>query len=440
MLKLEQQRNTVNQWMQENSARFSVTRKGVRQESDNPYDPIPRVLPAEDFTLIEQGLIQRVNAINLFMNDIYSNRMILQDGVIPEEFIFSSPDFLYQCMHITPPKSIYTHIAATNLVHSKDGRWYVSEDRLSMPVGMAFPHLARKLCRQVAPEEFAVETLCDNCGLDILLKALYHDIMDHDPVLSEGIIVILGEDDTSLAAFELQYIADLTGAVVSPAERLVVMDNRVYYRAPEGGFQKVSILHRLVPDSSLDPLCFDPDTLYGIPHLMEVYSAGNIAIINAPGCSVVEDRGLNALVPEMIRYYLDEEPILPSVPTYLPWYPETREYILDHLDSLIIKEAASTSRIGAIVPAALSPAERAELVRQIELSPRNYIAQAIMDVETLPVLQPDGTTTEAHCDFRAYTVHSDSIRVWMGGVTRFSVHTPTNERVSGFKDTWVMSK
>lgn len=431
----------VNAWMEAQGARFAVVRQGRRQITENPFDPIPRVLSNETFTHLEQGLIQRINALNLFVNDIYHNRNILRDGIIPEEFVFSSPDFRPQCMNITPPKSIYTHITATDLVCSKEGIWYAMEDSLSVPDGIVYPHFARKLCLEADPQTYEIPTLCDNCGLDILLRQLYRDIMDDDPNLEDGIVVLLSEGEHTLSAFELHYMASLTGAVVAQAEELIVMDNKLYYKSPTGGFQKVSILHRLALDKMLDPLCFDEETPCGIPHLMEVYGAGKIAILNAPGCSVAEDRGLSCFIPAMIRYYLDEEPILPGIPTYLPWYPEQREYVLSNMDKLIFKAVGSDRRTGAIFGKNLSKPEQASLAMSILRSPRKFIAQEIIDVETLPVLSPDGKSQEqARCDFRAYTIHSDSLRVWMGGLSRFTVTDPQGQKVSGFKDTWVMSE
>lgn len=436
-----QQKQQVNAWMEEQGARFAVVRQGRRQSTKNPFDPIPRVLSDETFTHLEQGLIQRVNALNLFVNDIYHNRNILRDGIIPEEFVFSSPDFRPQCMNITPPKSIYTHITATDLVCSKDGTWYAMEDSLSVPDGMAYPHFARKLCQEISPQTYQVPTLCDNCGLDILLRQLYRDIMDDDPNLEDGIVVLLSEGEQALSSFELHYMASLTDAVVAVAEELIVMDNKLYYKSPTGGFQKVSILHRLALDKMLDPLCFDEETPCGIPHLMEVYCAGKIAILNAPGCSVAEDRGLSCFIPAMIRYYLDEEPILPGIPTYLPWYQEQREYVLSNMDKLIFKAVGSDRRTGAIFGKNLSKTEQASLAMSMLRSPRKFIAQEIIDVETLPVLSQDGTSREeARCDFRAYTVHSDSLRVWMGGLTRYTVANAQGNKASGFKDTWVMSE
>lgn len=442
MEKLALQRQRVNEWMKEQGAKFAVVRQGQRQITGRPFDPIPRVLSAETFTKLEQGLIQRINALNIFLSDVYHDRMILRDGVIPEEFVLSSMDFKPQCMGITPPKSIYTHITATDLVCGTDGAWYAMEDSLSVPDGCTYPHFARKLCREIAPENYQVPELCDNCGLDILLRQLYRDIMDGDPELEGGIVVLLSEGKDALSYFELKYMAELTGAVAAQAEQLIVMDNKVYYRAPEGGFQRVSILHRLALDCMLDPLCFDPDTPCGVPHLMEAYASGHLAILNAPGCSLAEDRGLHYFIPAMIRYYLDEEPLLPNVPTYLPWYPEQREYILSHMDTLILKDVSSNRRMGALRGQNLTEQQRQKLMEALCREPRRYIAQEQIQVETQPVLGEDGVSTyPARCDFRAYTVHSDSLRVWMGGLSRFTVQQQgAAAPISGFKDTWVMSK
>lgn len=194
MEKLDLQRQRVNDWMREQGACFAVVRQGQRQITRRPFDPIPRVLSAKTFTNLEQGLIQRINALNLFLNDIYHNRMILRDGKIPEEFVLSSLDFRTQCVGVMPPKGIYTHITATDLVCSTDGNWYAMEDSLSVPDGAAYPHFARKLCREIAPENYQVPGLCDNCGLDILLSQLYRDIIDDDPELEGGIVVLLSEE------------------------------------------------------------------------------------------------------------------------------------------------------------------------------------------------------------------------------------------------------
>lgn len=430
----------VNSWMKEQGARFYVTRKGADQYADAPFDPTPRILPGAEFNRIEQGLIQRINALNQFLCDVYTHRMILRDGVVPEEFVFSSPAFAPEVMNLTPVKRLYTHITATDLIHTAGGQWYAMEDSLCVPDGITYPHFARKLCRELEPEAYEIPGLCDNCGLDILLQQLYDDIREDNPELADGVVVMLRESRDAQTTFELQYLASLTGAVVAGAEDLITMDNKIYYRARRGGFKRVAILHRMFQDRKLDPLCFDETSVCGVPHLMEVYMAGNVAVINAPGCALAEDRGLYAFIPAMIRYYLDEEPLLPNVPTYLPWYPDQRNYILEHLDQLFIKDVSGDMRSAAIRGTILSPSQRKDLSAAIEADPRRYIAQEILAVEKLPVRTPKGELVPARCDFRAYTVHSDSIRVWMGGLSRFTVHNPDGSADVGFKDTWVMAE
>ena len=427
----------VNDWMCDHGARFAVTHQGRRQFAQSPFDPLPRTVSAEEFTRLEQGLIQRINALNLFLCDIYQDRMILRDGVIPEEFVYASPDFRPECAGLLPPKGIYAHITATDLIRTRGGKWYVMEDVISVPDGITFPHLARRLLREKDPAAYQVPGLCDNCGLDILLRQLYRDVMDGDSRLEGGIVVFLTEGQDSLTDFEIRYMAELTGAVTATAQELIVMDNKVYYRAPGGGFQRVAVLHRMCLDALLDPLCFEERSPCGIPHLMEVYAAGNLAIINAPGCSAADDRGLGCFVPTMIRYYLDENPILPAVPFYLPWYEDQRAYILEHMDSLFFKDVSSQGRTAAIRGTDLTPQQRQDLAAEIQADPRRFIAQEILEADTLPVA---GSSQEARVDLRAFTVHSDSIRVWMGGLTRFTVKEPDGSARVGFKDTWVMAE
>ncbi len=398
------------------------------------FDPTPRVLPGTDFTLIEKALIQRINAVNLFLNDIYENRMILRDEVIPEEFVYSSPAFRTACLGIRPVKRRYVHLSATDFLQDENGGWYAVEDDLQTPADCIYPHLARKLCRSEVPEQYEVPTLCDNCGLDILLAQLYADMKQGLETGSDGIVAILDQSGGE-TPFAARYLADLTGAVVAKPSELTVMDDAVYYRGSDrGGFQKVSVVHRLEPDAILDPLCFESETSLGVPHLMEIYRRGRVAIINAPGCGVGCDRGLYYFIPHMIRYYLLEEPVLPNVPTLLPWNAEDREQILDELRSLVVINVTPEGRGRVTVPAQLSPVEQDELRHAIRRNPRRFVAQQVMRPRSAERLGEQGETVrDPHSYFRAFTVCSDSVRVWMGGATRF-----LTARV--FQDTWVLSE
>ncbi len=290
MSELTRQRQRVNTWMAGNGATFSVMHQGRVERSEEPYDPIPLVLSNQEFTHLEQGLIQRICALNLFLGDIYGSRMIIQDGIIPEEFVYSSPEFQPFCMGLKPVKALYNHITATDLVRDTNGAWYIMQDNLAIPRGASYPHFARKLSRAVSPETYEVPGLCDNCGLDILLSQLYQDLTQ-GLQNNTGITVILKAGAQSDANFELNYIAELTGAVVAAPEDLTVMEDAVYYRPPEGGgFQKVAVIHRQIRDNDLDPLVFDVFSSTGVPHLMEAYRRGRVAIVNAPGCGIADDR------------------------------------------------------------------------------------------------------------------------------------------------------
>ena len=417
----QKQAQRVNDYLNHNNAGWDA------------FDPTPRVLPSADFTHIEAGLIQRINALNLFLNDIYSHRMILRDGVIPEEFVYSSPAFRTACLDARPVKRLYAHLSANDVLQDKDGTWYVVEDDLQTPGDCVYPHLARKLCRSEAPEQYEVPNLCDNCGLDILLGQLYTDMKEGMEVNNDGIVAVLDQSGGE-TPFAVQYLAELTGAVVAKPRELTAMDDAVYYRSGgRGGFQKVSVVHRLEPDRYLDPLCFNRGEGRGVPHLMEAYRRGKVTIINAPGCGVACDRGLYYFVPDMIRYYLLEEPILSNVPTWIPWKAEDRERILDDLRQYFIINVTPEGR-GAVTAANRLDDKGLEALKAAILAnPRRYVAETMLLPQGLERQGADGVIQDAEAYFRTLTVCSNSVRVWMGGATRF--------RSAGvFQDTWVLSE
>ena len=413
-----------------------VTEYLLSRHAEGPrFDPLPRVLSGDAFTHLEQGLIQRINALNLFLNDIYGHRMILRDGIIPEEFVYSSPAYRTACVSASPIKRIYTHLSATDLICEGDGTWYAVEDDLLTPSDCVYPHLARKLCRAEAPEQYEMDTLCDNCGLDILLNQLYSDLRDGLENASEGIVVILDQSGAEEPTFQASYLAEITGAVVARPGELTVMDDAVYYRGAEkGGFQKVAVIHRLEPDGLLDPLCMGGDYRRGVPHLMEAYRRGRVAIVNAPGCGIACDRGLYYFVPDMIRYYLLEEPIIPNVPTLLPWKKDDREQIMDDLRNLILINVSAEGKGSVVAGGRLTTSERDRLGAAILANPRRYVAQTMLHPSPLTRLDQGGAATEdTEACFRALTVCSNSTRVWMGGSTQFL-------SAGVFQDTWILSE
>lgn len=434
-------RDRVNTWMDKNRAGFALRRHGETEVLHAPYDPIPHVIPDERFTRLERGLMQRVNAINLLLGDLYGKRMIIHDKVIPEDFVYSSSDFMVPCVGFTPIKSLYNHITAIDLACAANGKWYVMEDHMGLPTGAAYPLFARKLAKAEYPQLYDNDNLCDNGGYNILLSQLYQDItkgMDN----SDGITVVLTPGEDSFSHFEMNYLAELTGAVCCTPKELTVMDDSVYYRpSGGGGFQRVSVIHRHIPDSKLDPLAFDVRSTIGVPHLMEAYRKGKVAIINAPGAGVIDDKGLNCFIPDAIRYYLGEEPLLENIPSYLPYRPDELKYILDNLDHLIIKHVDGSRALASRIGTNLTTAEKEDLKARLIKEPRSFVAQELTDVALMEALSADGkSTVPCKADYRAYIVHCDSIRVWMGGMTKYSYTEADGSRRSGFKDTWIMSK
>ena len=402
-----------------------------------PFDAIPRVITHDAFTELEKGLIQRVDALNLFLNDIYGEKQIIRDGVVPEEFVFLSSGYLPQCEGITPPKGIYSHISGIDLVLGKDKEWYILEDNLRIPSGASYPMIAREICRRVSPETFRNHPVVDNRNYAKMLR----ETMDW--VNTGGIPVIMTPGRYNAAYFEHSYLAERTGSELATCTDLFVENNYLYYRDYRDRKQKVGVIYRRISDEYLDPMTFLPESLIGIPNLMDVYRSGNVAVVNAPGNGVADDKGIYYFVPKMIRYYLDQEPILKNAPTYLPFYPEDRNYVLEHLKDLVVKDVAEAGGYGVIFGNKLSAEELADLKTVIEKEPRRFIAQEVIDFQDMEIMDGDEKVLRK-ADLRAFVLSSEKTRVWASGLTRFSRNADSfvvnSSQGGGFKDTWVLSR
>ena len=399
-----------------------------------PFDAIPRVITHDAFTELEKGLIQRVDALNLFLNDIYGEKQIIRDGVVPEEFVFLSSGYLPQCEGITPPKGIYSHISGIDLVLGKDKEWYILEDNLRIPSGASYPMIAREICRRVSPEAFRNHPVVDNRNYAKMLR----ETMDW--VNTGGIPVIMTPGRYNAAYFEHSYLAERTGSERATCTDLFVENNYLYYRDRK---QKVGVIYRRISDEYLDPMTFLPESLIGIPNLMDVYRSGNVAVVNAPGNGVADDKGIYYFVPKMIRYYLDQEPILKNAPTYLPFYQEDRNYVLEHLKDLVVKDVAEAGGYGVIFGNKLSAEELADLKTVIEKEPRRFIAQEVIDFQDMEIMDGDEKVLRK-ADLRAFVLSGEKTRVWASGLTRFSRNADSfvvnSSQGGGFKDTWVLSR
>ena len=322
--------DTVNELLARYGVKFGIYKNNEFKEQLFPFDAIPRIIAHEEFLFLERGLKQRVMALNLFIKDIYSKKQIVKDGIVPEDFIFASSGYMAECENAMPPRGIYAHISGIDLVKGKDGKWYILEDNLRVPSGASYPMIARELCRRSSPDTFHDNHLEDNRNYAGLLR----HTMDY--VNTGGHTVILTPGRYNAAYFEHSYLAEKTGAHLVNGAELRVKNDRLYYVSVDGSLEPVGAVYRRISDDYLDPMNFRPDSLIGIPHIYDVFRKGNVALLNAPGNGVADDKGIYYFVPKMIRYYLDEEPVLSNAPTYLPFYEEDMRYVLENLSLIHI--------------------------------------------------------------------------------------------------------
>lgn len=435
MKRLIESRDTVNKWMERFGVRFGVYKNGVFNEQLFPFDSIPRVIPKDDWDYLERGLKQRVVALNRFLFDIYHDKNIVKGGIIPEEFIYSSKGYMPQCEGITPKAGVYSHISGIDLVQAKTGEWYVLEDNLRIPSGASYPMIARTITRKVSPDTFKNNDIADNRNYSDMLREMMEYMAD-----DRGICVILTPGRYNSAFFEHSYLAEKTGATLAFPGDLVVEEDIVYYTGLYKDKQRVGCIYRRVSDEYLDPCAFEASSLLGVPNLLQAYAKGNVALINALGNGVADDKGIYYFVPKMVKFYLKEEPILQNAPTYLPYYRDDYEYILANIEKLVIKDVSEAGGYGVVFGRDLTEEKLAQLKQLIIDEPRRWIAQEVIDFKDLSIL--DGNElVERKADLRAFVVSGETTKVWKSGLTRFSRNPNSfvvnSSQGGGFKDTWV---
>lgn len=439
-------RDAVNKWMERFGVRFGVYKHGVFNEQLFPFDSIPRVIQKKDWDYLEAGLKQRVKALNLFLWDIYHDKNIIKDGVVPEEFVYSSKGYMPECEGVDPVGKVYAHIAGIDLVEGKDGKWYVLEDNLRIPSGASYPMIARKLCRKVSPTTFAYNSVAENRDYNELLKEMMDSMRNALPDIVEGestINVILTPGRYNSAFFEHSYLAEKTGATLAYPGDLFVEDDKVYYAGMFKEKTRVGAIYRRVSDEYMDPLTFEASSLLGVPGVMQAYKAGNVALINAIGNGVADDKGIYYFVPKMVEYYLGEKSILQNAPTYLPYYEEDKKYVLDNLHKLVIKDVSEAGGYGVMFGRDMDAQKLAEMKQLVIDEPRRWIAQEVIDFKDLELLEGD-EIVERKADLRAFVISGNDTKVWKSGLTRFSRNPDSfvvnSSQGGGFKDTWVMTK
>ena len=435
---LTDSRDTVNKWMERFGVRFGVYKKGVFNEQLFPFDSVPRIIPKKDWDYLERGLEQRVRALNMFLWDIYHEKKIIKDGVVPEEFVYSSKGYMPQCEGISPTGKVYAHIAGIDLVEGKNGQWYVLEDNLRIPSGASYPMIARMITRKVSPQTFSMNAVADNRDYADMLRQMMDD-MNQD----RGIAVILTPGRYNSAFFEHSYFAEKTGATLAYPGDMFVEDGKVYYAGMYKEKTRVGCIYRRVSDEYMDPMMFEPSSLLGIPNVIQTYKAGNVALINGIGNGVADDKGIYYFVPKMVKYYLGEESILQNAPTYLPYFKEDYDYVMANIDKLVIKDVSEAGGYGVVFGSELAPDKLQELKKLVEKYPRRWIAQEVVDFKDLEILE-DGELVWRKADLRAFVVSGNETKVWKSGLTRFSRNPDSfvvnSSQGGGFKDTWVMTE
>ncbi|MCX4327002.1 MAG: circularly permuted type 2 ATP-grasp protein [Lachnospiraceae bacterium] len=425
----------VNEQMARYGVKFGIYKNNVFKEQLFPFDAIPRVIEHNEFGILEKGLKQRVLALNLFLKDIYSKKQIVKDGIVPEDFIFASSGYMAECEGVVPAKGIYSHISGIDLVKGKDGTWYILEDNLRVPSGASYPMIARELCRRSSPETFRDNRLEDNRNYAGLLR------WTMDYVNTGGHTVILTPGRYNAAYFEHSYLAEKTGAHLVTGSELKVENDRLYYISADGSMEQVGAVYRRISDEYLDPMNFNPESLIGIPHIYDVFRKGNVALLNAPGNGVADDKGIYYFVPKMVKYYLGEEAVLNNAPTYLPFYKEDMAYVLEHFDSLVLKDVAEAGGYGVVFGSSMSKEQKKDFIRLLEKEPRRFIAQEVIDFEDLDIMD-NGEIVPRKADLRAFVLMADEPVVWKSGLTRFSRNPDSfivnSSQGGGFKDTWVL--
>ncbi|MBR8827118.1 MAG: circularly permuted type 2 ATP-grasp protein [Gomphosphaeria aponina SAG 52.96 = DSM 107014] len=441
VVKLQQHRETAQIALFKLGVTFNVYSDDQGVERVFPFDIIPRIIAAEEWEWLQKGLKQRIRAINLFLGDIYGEQKIIQDGKIPQEVINSARGNLKPCQGIKPPGEIWCHITGTDLVRDGDGQWYVLEDNLRVPSGVSYVLENRRVMKSTFPEIFQTMAIQP---VDDYPSHLLETLLNLAPLnLPEPTVVVLTPGIYNAAYFEHSFIAQQMGVELVEGRDLVIVDGYLQMRTTKG-LHRVDVIYRRVDDNFLDPLVFRPDSLLGVPGLMEVYQQGRVAIANAPGTGVADDKVVYAYVPEMIRYYLGEEPILPNVPTYLCWREKERDYVLKHLEQLVVKSANEAGGYGMLVGPVSTAAERADFAQKIIAQPRNYIAQPTLSLSRVPTLIDDQIEGR-HVDLRPYILHrGDEIYVHPGGLTRVALKKGSlvvnSSQGGGSKDTWVLTK
>ena len=418
---------------------FTVYTEGNAIDRAWPFDIIPRMITKKEWDPVDAGLRQRVRALNMFIDDLYHDQRIIKDKVFPKEVLADSVNFRKQCIGVKPPMNIWAHICGSDLVRDKDGTIYVLEDNLRVPSGVSYMLENRKVMKRVFPELFEDYSIMP---VDDYPSQLYDMLASLSPRPSEHPeVVVLTPGIYNSAYFEHSYLAQQMGAELVEGTDLVVCDDDCVYMRTIEGLSRVDVIYRRIDDMFIDPEVFHKDSMIGVPGLMRAWRKGNVAMANAPGAGVADDKVVYAYVPQMIKYYLDEDAILPNVPTYLCFEKQQRDHVLANLHNMVVKPANESGGYGMLIGYQATQKERDKFARLIKKNPRNYIGQPTLSLSTTPTIV--GTHAEPrHVDLRPFILSGQQEYVTMGGLTRVALRKGSivvnSSQGGGSKDTWIV--
>lgn len=400
-------------------------------------DVVPRIIPKHEWEVIEKGLQQRIYALNLFIGDLYNEQKIIKDKVVPTDLLYSSPGYLKLCEGIRPPKDIWCHISGSDIIRDRDGSFLVLEDNLRCPSGVSYLLENREILKKTFPEIFEqmdVRPVSDYAAqLRKLMEYVAPDSPPAPALLTPGIY--------NSAYFEHSYLAQEMGIELVEGRDLVVKNDRLYMSTTKG-LKEINVLYRRIDDNFLDPLHFNPQSMLGTPGLFDAFRKGNLTLVNAPGTGVADDKAIYPFVPRIIRYYLQEEPIIQNVQTYLCSEADSLQYVLENIGSLVVKETNSAGGYGMLIGPKSTKAQQEEFKLKVKANPRNYIAQPTISLSTVPSLAGD-LIEPRHVDLRPYILYGENIRITPGALTRVALSKGSlvvnSSQGGGAKDTWVLN-
>ena len=438
---LESRRQMAEATIHEMGVSFTVYTEEGNIDRAWPFDIIPRTISQQQWEITAAGLKQRLKALNMFIGDLYDKQQIIKDGIVPEHIIKNSKNFRPECVGVKPAHGVWAHICGTDLVRDSDGEFYVLEDNLRVPSGVAYMLENRSITKRVLPELFEKEGILP---IGDYPSRLFDTLVSISPRrIKRPEIVVLTPGIFNSAYFEHAYLAQQMGTELVEGSDLVVGDDDCVYMRTIAGLERVDVIYRRIDDMFLDPEVFEKESVLGVPGLMRAWRAGNVALANAPGAGVADDKVVYAYVPDIIRYYLKEEPLIKNVKTYLCDDPEQRQYVIDHIAELVVKPANESGGYGMLIGPHSTKKEQAHFIKLIKADPRNYVAQPTLALSTSPTLVSKGVVEPRHLDLRPFILQGKNSYVTTGGLTRVAMKKGSlvvnSSQGGGSKDTWIVN-